>query len=428
MKLSSNLQTRVYPSRIKGSATAPPSKSHTQRVLLAALLAEGKSELIHPGNSEDEWHMLETIRQLGAVTHPTENGWLIEGGINNTDNNRVISMGESGLGIRLITPVAAMLPGATTLTGSGSLRERPMFPFEQTLQEAGGHCQTNEGYLPLTVHGPLKGGTIHLDGSHGSQFLSGLLFALPLATKDSRVVVQNLRSKPYIDMTLDALEQFGIQVKNHQYQTFYVPGNQRYRPARINIESDWSNAAFLLTAGAIHGEVTLRGLNARSRQGDRKIMEALSDCGANWDQSHNTYSIHSPHILHAFDFDATHCPDLFPPLAVLAAYAKGTSSIYGVHRLPHKESNRAEALIELLSANNIDVSKGQQDELIITGGQPSGGTVDSHNDHRIAMAAAILALRANQPILIQRADAIRKSFPSFYELLEKLQVKMDHTS
>jgi len=428
MKPPSNLQARVHPSRIEGSATAPASKSYTQRALLASLLAQGKSKLIHPGESEDERHMLETICQLGATVDRSQEGWDIEAEQEAYTHKRELHMGESGLGIRLITPVAAMFPGITTLTGTGSLLKRPMSPFEETLREAGGYCRTNNGYLPLTVRGPLKGGTIHLDGSHGSQFLSGLLFALPLASSDSRIVVENLRSKPYIDMTLEVLHHFGIQVKNHQYQRFSIPGNQKYRPETIEIEGDWSNAAFLLSGAAIHGKINLKGLNARSFQGDRKVLEALSDSGARWVHNQESYSIQSPPELSAFDFDATDCPDLFPPLAVLAAYARGTSSIYGVHRLEHKESNRAKALGELLSANGITVNTGKNDQMLITGGQPSGGTFDSHNDHRIAMAAAILALKASNPIIIKQAGAINKSFPSFYEILQKLQVKIDYPS
>ena len=428
MKLPSNLQVRVHPSRLEGSTDAPPSKSYTQRALLASFLAKGKSELVHPGESEDERHMLEAIRQLGAAVEPTNEGWAIEGDPTSFVNERDLHMGESGLGIRLITPVAAMLPGTTTLTGTGSLLKRPMSPFEEALREAGGQCRTQNGYLPLKVQGPLKGGTVHLDGSHGSQFLSGLLFALPLAEKNSRIVVENLHSKPYIDMTLEVLKQFGIQIKNHQHQTFYIPGNQEYRPTRIKMEADWSNAAFLLTGAAIHGDITLKGLNAQSAQGDRKILEALHDSGARWSQKQSTYSLHSPKELSAFDFDATDCPDLFPPLAVLAAYARGTSSIYGMHRLRHKESNRAEALTDLLSANGIEAGQGNYNELIITGRQPAGGTFDSRNDHRIAMAAAILALKASNPVVIQRAEAVGKSFPSFYEILQKLHVKIHYPS
>ena len=428
MKFPSHYQARIHPSRIEGSAAAPPSKSYTQRALVASLLADGKSKLTHPGESEDERHMLETIRQLGAIADPTNEGWVIQGGLKNAADARELHMGESGLGIRLITPVAAMLQGTTTLIGGGSLRKRPMSPFEQALREAGGQCWTQQGYLPLKVQGPLQGGTVHLDGSHGSQFLSGLLFALPLAKKDSRIVVDNLRSKPYIDMTLEVLEHYGIQVHHHQYQTFYIPGNQRYHPAHIEIEGDWSNAALLLTGAAIHGEVTLKGLQAQSAQGDRKILEALSDCGVGWTHNQGTFTLQSPKELSAFDFDATHCPDLFPPLAVLAAYARGTSSIFGVHRLKHKESNRARALEQLLSANGIEATRGNHDEMIITGGQPTGGTIDSQNDHRIAMAAAILALKARNPILVQRAQAIRKSFPAFFEILQKLHVKIEYPS
>lgn len=413
-------QTKLHPSRLEGSATVPPSKSYTQRALLASLLAWGKSELRHPGESEDESHMMQTIQRLGASVARSQKGWIIQGGLKASGDTRDLNMGESGLGMRLITPVAAMLEGTTVLNGSGSLLKRPMKPFEEALSEAGGLCQTQNGYLPLVVKGPLKGGTIHLDGSHGSQFLSGLLFALPMAKENSRIVVENLRSKPYCDMTLEVLRHFGIRIHHHQYHTFDIPGNQSYHPAQLDIEGDWSNAAFLMAGAAINGKITLTGLNAYSSQGDKKIMEALTASGVPWTQSKGKYSIQSPGKLLPFEFDATDCPDLFPPLAVLAAYAQGTSAIYGLHRLQHKESNRAVALTHILSANGIHTRRGKHDELIIKGGQPEGGTFDSYNDHRIAMALAVLGLKAQNPVVINRSDAIGKSFPAFFHTLQKL--------
>jgi len=421
------MKTRVHPSRMEGKVQAPPSKSYTQRALLAALLARGQSELIHPGSSDDEMKMAGVIRHLGAEIGFRQDRWIIDGGMGTSRATRELYTGESGLGTRLVTPVAAMLEQTTTISGSGSLNNRPMKAFEDIIRQAGGTCTTNNGLLPLVVKGPLRGGTMRLDGSTGSQFLSGLLFALPLARNDSKIVATNLKSTPYIDMTLEVLKHFGIEIHHHRYETFEIPGRQTYRPACVTIEGDWSNAAFLLTGGAIHGRVTLYGLDANSRQADRRILEALEMAGISCHTGQGNISVSTPPSIKGFHFDATHCPDLFPPLATLAAYATGNSSIRGVHRLEHKESNRAWALTQGLKNIGIQAYPDSKDRLIIHGGTPQGGTLDSFNDHRIAMAAAIMALKAREPIVILQSQAVKKSFPSFFEILQQLHVQTQET-
>ena len=421
------MKTRVYPSSMEGKVQAPPSKSYTQRALLAALLTRGQSELIHPGSSDDETKMAGVIQRLGAEIDCRQDRWFIDGGMNTGQATRELYTGESGLGTRLVTPVAAMLEQATTISGSGSLNNRPMKAFEDIIRQAGGTCTTNNGLLPLVVKGPLRGGTIRLDGSAGSQFLSGLLFALPLARNDSKIIAANLKSIPYVDMTLEVLKLFGIEIQHHRHETFEIPGRQIYRPASVTIEGDWSNAAFLLTGGAIHGRVTLYGLDANSKQADRRILEALEMAGVSCHTGQGSVSVSSPSTIKSFHFDATHCPDLFPPLSALAAYARGTSSIRGVHRLEHKESNRARALTGGLKNIGIQASLDSKDRLIIQGSTPQGGTIDSFNDHRIAMAAAMLALKAHAPIDILQSQAVKKSFPSFFETLQQLHVQTEET-
>jgi 3-phosphoshikimate 1-carboxyvinyltransferase len=421
------MKTRVYPSSMEGKVQAPPSKSYTQRALLAALLARGQSELIHPGTSDDEINMAGVIRQLGAEIDFLQDRWIIKGGMGNNPVTSDLYTGESGLGMRLIIPLAAMLGQKITVSGSGSLNNRPMKIFEDLLRQAGGKGTTSQGLPPVVVEGPLKGGTIRLDGSAGSQFLSGLLFALPLARNDSKILATNLKSTPYIDMTLEVLKHFGIEIRQHRYETFEIPGRQTYRPASVTIEGDWSNAAFLLTGGAIQGRVTLYGLDANSRQADRRMLEALEMAGVPCHTGQGSVGVSSPPSIKSFQFDATHCPDLFPPLAVLAAYATGTSSIRGVHRLEHKESNRARALTQGFRNIGIQAYADDKDRLIIHGGTPQGGTLDSFNDHRIAMAAAMLALKARAPIDILRSQAVKKSFPSFFETLQQLHVQTEET-
>ncbi len=289
----------------------------------------------------------------------------------------------------------------------------------EALQALGAQCETNQGYLPISINGPIQGGTIVVDGSLSSQVLSGLLMALPLAQNDSIIKVNNLKSKPYIYMTLSVMDRFCIKYDRTGYEEFRIPGRQFYYPTEFDIEGDWSGAAFLLVAGAIAGEVTVKGLDPESTQADKKILEALLQSGAKLE-------VQADHIicqksdLTAFSFDATHCPDLFPPLVCLAAHCKGQSQISGVHRLIHKESNRAEALLTEMRKLGLEIQI-EGDQMLITGCQTiQSAEVDSHNDHRIAMSAAIVGLPGQVMIGIQDAQCINKSYPEFYEDLKQI--------
>ncbi|MCF8335671.1 MAG: 3-phosphoshikimate 1-carboxyvinyltransferase [Bacteroidales bacterium] len=416
------MQVIVSPSYLKGKVRIPSSKSYMQRVLVASLLAEGTSTIKNPGKSEDELNMLRVIELLGVQSEEQDTGLSIRGGFN--PSVPWLNIGESGLGIRLIIPVIALSNKGITIEGQGSLKKRPMDTIEQVLSEAGVECKTSGGFLPVRVKGPLKGGNIKLDGSVSSQFLSGLLFALPLAENDSRVEVKHLKSKPYVDMTLEVLQKFGIQVLNHNYEIFEISGNQQYRSTEIEIEGDWSNAAFFFTGAAIRGNLQISGLNPDSMQGDKKILEVIKACGVKVGWEKGSYTLHNPDELEPFEFDATDTPDLFPPLGVLAANCKGTSRIKGVHRLRYKESNRAEAIMQELSNMDIESSVEDDDMMHIKGNKPRGGAFDSHNDHRMAMAGAMIALASENPVEISNAQAVGKSFPTFFDTLRKLNVEI----
>jgi 3-phosphoshikimate 1-carboxyvinyltransferase len=242
--------------------------------------------------------------------------------------------------------------------------------------------------------------------------------ALPLASKDSNIKVKNLKSKPYIDMTIQILNKFGINISNTGYEKFHIPGNQKYIPQEYTVEADWSGGAFLLVAGAINGNLTVEGLSTESMQSDMVIIEALKKCGAKMEIGENQIHI-SASELNAFDFDATESPDLFPPLVALAAYCKGTSIIRGVSRLIYKESDRATALKDEFGKMNIAVEI-KNDDMYITGGQPTGAHVESHEDHRIAMAVAVAALRATGSVYIRDSQCVAKSYPHFFDDLRQL--------
>jgi 3-phosphoshikimate 1-carboxyvinyltransferase len=292
---------------------------------------------------------------------------------------------------------------------------------EVPLKQLGVEVTTQNGYLPIQVKGPLKGGDCYVDGSVSSQFLTGLLMALPLATKDSTLFVTDLKSKPYIDMTLALLADFGIRITHDDYQKFSIQGNQKYKAQSYQIEGDWSGAAFLLVAGAIAGQVTVTNLSAYSTQADKAILQALQMAGAYLSIEANQVTVtHKP--LSAFVFDATHCPDLFPPLVALAAHCKGTSVITGAKRLLHKESNRALSLSQEFGKMGIKIEV-YGDQMQITGGEIQSADVHSHNDHRIAMACATATLFGSATVTIDAAEAINKSYPTFFDDLATISSK-----
>jgi len=284
--------------------------------------------------------------------------------------------------------------------------------LEEPLRALGVHCRTNHGMLPVSLHGPLRPGRIEIDGSISSQFLSGLLMALPLLDGDSEITVRNLKSKPYIDLTLAILADFGIAIPSTDYKTFRIPGCQSYRPGRYRVEGDWSGAAFLLVAGAVAGRITVSNLNLHSTQGDRVILQALESAGARIEIESEHITV-SRHRLEGFEFNAEECPDLFPPLAVLACACHGLSRIEGVERLIHKESNRAVALQTELTRLGASIAI-EGNRMLIRGGGLDGGELDSHNDHRIAMAGAIAALFSRQGVTIRHPECVAKSYPGFF--------------
>lgn len=408
--------TKIRGSQISGEINAPASKSYAQRAMAASLLAKGTSIVRNPGRSDDAMAALDVIQNFGAEVEDFGDRYIIHGGLSQVRSS--LDFGEAGLGIRLFSAIAALLPYPVYLTGSGSLTKRPMHIIEEALSALGVTCETENGFLPIKIQGPVKGGEINIDGSVSSQVLTGLLMALPLAVEDSIINVNNLRSTPYIDMTLDVLKDFGITVNHDNYQKFFIKGKQSYDQIEYTIEGDWSGAAFLLVAGTIAGQLKVSGLNTNSLQADKKILEALELAGADFRIDKDAV-ICSGGKLKGFEFDATHCPDLFPPLISLAAHCEGTSRITGADRLVHKESNRASALESEMTKLGVDISIADNVMMVTGPAEIKGGKVDSHNDHRIAMAAATIILPADgQEVEISESECISKSYPAFYDDLK----------
>ncbi|NCT95136.1 MAG: 3-phosphoshikimate 1-carboxyvinyltransferase [Chitinophagaceae bacterium] len=407
---------RVQPSSLQGTITAPASKSSMQRACAAALLRGGVTILDNPGHSNDDLAARDVITKLGATLTDLPDGRLeiSSNGVNPVQTT--IDCGESGLGIRMFTPIAALSAASLTITGSGSLQTRPMHFFDEILPQLAVQIESHSGKLPLQIQGPLQPADITVDGSLSSQFLTGLLMAYAASNAQGvTITVKDLTSKPYIDLTLRVLESFGWLVSHEQYERFHFKGNTT-QPAPVRhytVEGDWSGAAFLLVAGAIAGPVVVKGLDVYSTQADKAILQALMDCGCRLSVEADTITV-SPLPLQAFHFNATDCPDLFPPLVALAAYCEGTTVIEGVHRLAHKESDRALTLQEEFGKLGVTITF-QDDLMLIRGGEPvKGGTVHSRHDHRIAMACAVAALKAQAVVVIEEAQAINKSYPDFF--------------
>lgn len=404
------MERSVEPSIVSGELSAPPSKSMTQRIIAAAMMANGQSIILNPSYCDDSLAAMSIAVSLGARVEPEAGQMKITGSWELKE--RKLNCGESGLAIRMFSPVAALFDEEITLTGAGSLKKRPLNMIMDALSQFNVECTSNNGFLPLKIKGPLKGGKCEIDGSVSSQLLTGLLMALPLASRNSEIRVSNLKSRPYIDMTLQVLQNSGIKVTNDNYSLFTIEGMQEYLPGTYEVEGDWSGGAFLLVAAAINGNLKIKGLSANSFQSDMAILKALGDAGADIKISGNTIEV-SKSELKAFEFDATDSPDLFPPLVALAAYCKGVSAIKGASRLLHKESDRAAALSEEFGKMNI-ITEIRDDYFYVTGGKVTGARVNSHEDHRIAMAVAVAALGAEGTVYIKDSHCVGKSYPGFF--------------
>jgi 3-phosphoshikimate 1-carboxyvinyltransferase len=418
------MKVTIHPSNLSGTVRTNASKSSMQRACAAALLTKGKTVLQNPGHSNDDKAAIGIIKALGAWVE-LENGELkVEsGGVNPISDS--INCGESGLSIRMFTPLVALSDREITINGSGSLVTRPMDFFDEILPQLNVKVKSNKGKLPMVIQGPLQPKNIEVDGSLSSQFLTGLLMAYAAAgAKDVSIKVNNLKSKPYIELTLDVMKQFGMQVpENKNFEEFIfhsepAPNSELPTP-NYTVEGDWSGGAFLLVAGAIAGPITVRGLDMMSTQADKAIVDALIKANAGIAIEAKAIKLH-PAPMTAFDFDATDCPDLFPPLVALAAYCKGKTTIKGVSRLAHKESNRAITLQDEFDMMGVQIDLEGDNMIVHGGGIVKGADVSSHHDHRIAMACAVAALKANDITVIEEAQAVNKSYPDFYEHLKQL--------
>lgn len=396
------------------------SKSDGHRSLIAAALAEDESVLFVDGWSDDLEATARCLQALGADIEKEPSGIYVMPVQRNTDGEVTLDCGESGSTLRFLLPVAAALGKKVTFTGQGRLPERPIDILLDELEYHG--CKVEGEKLPVTIEGQLQSGIYTLPGNISSQFITGLLFALPLLEGNSEIrLTTKVESEGYVNMTLKTLKTFGIKVQEIDHG-WMIKGGQTYAGPRMRFtEGDWSNAAFWLVAGAIHGSIGCQGLDMDSPQGDRAIVSLLERFGAETKTVLNQITaVHKE--MKGIRIDASQVPDLVPILCVAAAAAEGKTEIHSAGRLRIKESDRLAAMADCLKKIGVEVEE-REEGLLITGGcNPSAGeiVIDSYGDHRIVMAMAIAAVSLGVELTINGADAVNKSYPSFFLELEKL--------
>lgn len=395
-----------------GTVNVPPSKSDVHRAIICAAMANGVSRISPVALSNDIKATIGCIKALGADAVLENNVLTVDGTNMYKNKTALLDCGESGSTLRFFIPIAAVGNINATFVGKGKLPQRPIGIFTEALPKAGTICKT-EGGLPLEIKGQLKSGIFEIPGNVSSQFITGLLLALPILEGDSEIVLTSpLESVGYIAMTIRTMKQFGVNIQATE-KGWHIKGGQSYKTCDYTTDGDWSQAAFFMVLGAIGGKVTVKGVAKDSTQGDKKCAEILAEFGAKVTQRDNEVTVEKGD-LKAITIDASQIPDLVPVLSVCAAFAEGTTKIINAERLRIKECDRLKATAELL--NNLGGKvKELSDGLEITGvSSLKGGNVNGYNDHRIVMSAAVCAARSDEDITATFAMSINKSYPDFY--------------
>lgn len=396
----------------KGTVNVPPSKSDVHRAIICAAMANGVSRISPVALSNDIKATIGCIKALGADAVLENNVLTVDGTNMYKNKTALLDCGESGSTLRFFIPIAAVGNINAIFVGKGKLPQRPIGIFTEALPKAGTVCKT-EGGLPLEIKGQLKSGIFEIPGNVSSQFITGLLLALPILEGDSEIVLTSpLESVGYIVMTIRTMKQFGVNIQATE-KGWHIKGGQSYKTCDYTTDGDWSQAAFFMVLGAVSGKVTVKGVAKDSTQGDKKCAEILARFGAKVTQLDNEVTVEKGE-LKAITIDASQIPDLVPVLSVCAAFAEGTTKIINAERLRIKECDRLKATAELL--NNLGGKvKELSDGLEITGvSSLKGGNVNGYNDHRIVMSAAVCAARSDEDITATFAMSINKSYPDFY--------------
>lgn len=418
------MELTLTPRLIGGTVAAIASKSQAHRLLICAALADRATKIVCAEPSQDMDATARALAALGADFSYLNGAYTVYP-LEMPRGDAVLDCGESGSTLRFLIPVVGALGISATFRLRGRLAERPLSPLWEAM-EAHGCTLSRPSKDEVRCEGRLDGGHWEIAGNVSSQFISGLLLALPLTREESDIMLTTpLESAGYVDLTAQALRQFGVEVTRTE-TGWRLPQSRGYRSCgRAAVEGDWSNAAFWLCAGAISAPVTVEGLSASSAQGDRAIVSVLERFGAKVELCGDSVTV-TPGDLHGIELDARDIPDLVPPVALVAACAKGTTRIFGAERLRLKESDRLQSIAATLSALGATVEI-TEDGLQITGSRLTGGAVSSCSDHRIAMMAAIAACVCPRPIILRGAEAVKKSYPRFWEDYKQMHRTREET-
>ncbi|MCR3759948.1 3-phosphoshikimate 1-carboxyvinyltransferase [Clostridium felsineum] len=419
---------KIRPCELKGNIKVPSSKSLGHRAIICASLSEKESIIENVNYSKDIKATCSGMSKLGALIIEVDNSTLKIKRQKVVNNEKVfVDCNESGSTVRFLIPISLIEKKNAVFTGQGKLAYRPLDSYFNIFDEKEIKYSHPEGkVLPLEIDGKLSAGIFKLPGNISSQFISGLMFSLPFLDGDSVINITNdLESVGYVDMTIDMLSRFGVKIENNDYKNFHIKGNQKCRGINYKVEGDFSQAAFWLTAGILNGDIKCEDLNSDSLQGDKAIVDILKKMGGRLDERNFTAKKSE---THGIVIDASQCPDLVPILSVIGALSLGTTKIINAARLRIKESDRLKAMTTELNKLGADIIE-LQDGLVINGKRElKGGEVESWNDHRIAMALAVAALKCEGSVTIRGSECVAKSYPQFWSDFKKLGGDIDEWS
>ncbi|MDV3426563.1 MAG: 3-phosphoshikimate 1-carboxyvinyltransferase [Bacillota bacterium] len=406
---------KIIPAGLNGKINIPSSKSISHRLIIAASLSKGISNIENISYSKDILATIDCLRNFGAEIEEKQHGLIIKGSSGVKFHGGNLNCSESGSTLRFLIPIALTVDNSVNFHGQGKLIERPLNTYFKIFDEKNIKYRLENGRLPLHLEGKLESGIYNVEGNVSSQFITGLLYSLPLLDGNSEInITSKLESKGYIDLTIDTLKKFGIDIENKDYKKFIIEGNKTYRAGDFRVEGDFSQAAFFLAAGILGGTVSCQGLNIASLQGDKEIINIIRKMGGDIKIEGNDIKA-SKSETHGIIIDVSDFPDLVPIIAVIASVSLGRTEIINASRLRIKESDRLKAISAELNKLGADVTE-LQDSLIINGRKNLyGGSVISYNDHRIAMALSIAAIRCKNPVTIDGIEAVNKSYPGFWE-------------
>lgn len=416
---------KITPGKLKGEVKIPPSKSMAHRAVICASLSNGKSKITNIEYSDDIIATINAMRALGSEIEIFDDHLEIDGSSVFSKNIGEIDCNESGSTLRFMVPLAIAKEAEMRFIGKGNLGKRPLTTYYEIFDRQGIEYSYKEGELDLKVKGNIKGEEFKIRGDISSQFISGLLFTLPLIKEDSKIIITtNLESKGYIDLTLSMLDYYGISVVNNDYKEFIIKGNQKYTPKDYKVEGDFSQSAFFLVADALGSDVLVKDLNMDSLQGDKEVIEIIERMGCKILSKEEGIKVKAKDLTPTI-IDAAQCPDIIPVLTVLASLTMGITKVINAERLRIKECDRLKAITTELNKLGASVTE-LENSLLIEGVESlTGGTVSSWDDHRIAMTLAIAATCAKDEVIIENPSCVKKSYPSFWRDYKLLGGKVD---